>query len=171
MTISPYTGWTREDFTALADRMLGAAGRHASPSHALITPPGAPGGYGSAVDGLEGFARTFLLAGFRVAGEQGADPLNLLERYAAGLAAGTDPSSPERWVTPKEHGQAKVEAASVALILDLTRPWLWDRLDAGVQERVVHYLAQVVGDADYPRTNWVWLPAQKHVQSGSFHSS
>ena len=41
---------------------------------------------------------------------------------------------------PEEHGQAKVEAASLALILDLTRPWLWDGLDAGVQERVVDYL-------------------------------
>jgi hypothetical protein len=159
MSLAPHTGWGRADFTALADRMLLAARRHASPSQALITPPGAAGGYGSAIDGLEGFARTFLLAGFRVAGEQGSDPLNLLERYAAGLAAGTDPASPasERWVTPSEHGQAKVEAASIALILDMTRPWLWDRLDSGVQERVVAYLAQVVGDTDYPRTNWVWF--------------
>ncbi|MFC9325530.1 DUF2264 domain-containing protein [Kitasatospora sp. NPDC057015] len=155
--ISPHTGWTRPDVAGLADRLLLAAARHASPTHALITPPGAPGGYGTAVDGLEGFARTFLLAGFRVAGEQGHDPLDLLERYARGIAAGTDPSSPERWVTPREHGQAKVEAASIALILDLTRPWLWDRLDAGVQERVVDYLAQVVGDTGYPRTNWVWF--------------
>jgi hypothetical protein len=155
--ISPYTGWTRADWTALADRMLLAARRHASPSHALITPPGAPGGYGTRVDGLEGFARTFLLAGFRLAGEQGRDPLDLLSRYAEGIAAGTDPSSPERWVTPREHGQAKVEAASIALILDLTRPWLWDKLDDGVRERVVDYLAQVVGDRDYPRTNWLWF--------------
>ncbi|WP_034270411.1 DUF2264 domain-containing protein [Actinospica robiniae] len=155
--IAPYTGWTRDDWTALADRMLLAARRHASPSHALITPPGAPGGYGTRVDGLEGFARTFLLAGFRLAGEQGKDPLDLLSRYAEGIAAGTDPTSPERWVTPREHGQAKVEAASIALILDLTRPWLWDQLDGGVQERVVDYLAQVVGDKDYPRTNWLWF--------------
>lgn len=155
--IAPYTGWTRADWTALADRMLLAARRHASPAHALITPPGAPGGYGTRIDGLEGFARTFLLAGFRLAGEHGRDPLDLLSRYAEGIAAGTDPASPERWVTPREHGQAKVEAASIALILDLTRPWLWDKLDGGVQERVVDYLAQVVGDKDYPRTNWLWF--------------
>ncbi|GHJ43631.1 hypothetical protein Cs7R123_09730 [Catellatospora sp. TT07R-123] len=157
MSISPYTGWTRTEWAGLADRMLAAAWRHASPTGARITPPGAPGGYGTAVDGLEGFARTFLLAGFRVAGEQGRDPDNLLERYARGIAAGTDPDSSERWVTPREHGQAKVEAASIALILDLTRPWLWDRLDAGVQERVVAYLAQVVGDDTYPRNNWAWF--------------
>ncbi|KQY24155.1 hypothetical protein ASD16_00895 [Cellulomonas sp. Root485] len=148
---------TREQWAALADEMLLAVRPYASPSHALITLPGAPGGYGTAVDGLEGFARTFLLAGFRLAGERGADPLNLAEHYAAGLAAGTDPSSPERWVRPEEHGQAKVEAASLALILDLTRPWLWDGLDAGVQERVVDYLSSVVGDRGYPRNNWLWF--------------
>ena len=63
---------TREQWAALADEMLLAVRPYASPNHALITLPGAPGGYGTAVDGLEGFARTFLLAGFRLAGERGA---------------------------------------------------------------------------------------------------
>lgn len=148
---------TREDWAHLADRLLLGVRPYTSPGGALVTPPGAPGGYGTAVDGLEGFARTFLLAGFRLAGERGEDPLGLAERYAAGLAAGTDPSSPERWTRPDEHGQAKVEAASLALILDLTRPWIWDRLDDGVQQRVVEYLTPVVGDEDYPRTNWLWF--------------
>ncbi|NUT33104.1 MAG: DUF2264 domain-containing protein, partial [Hamadaea sp.] len=157
MSISPYTGWTRTEWAAYADRLLLGVRPYASPTGALITPPGVPGGYGTAIDGLEGFARTFLMAGFRLAGEPGSDPLGLAEWYARGLAAGTDPDSPERWVTPREHGQAKVEAASIALILDLTRPWLWDRLDTRVQENVVAYLSQVVGDHDYPQTNWVWF--------------
>ncbi|MGI5189218.1 DUF2264 domain-containing protein [Promicromonospora sp. CA-289599] len=143
--------------TAYADRLLAGVRPYASPSGSLITLPGRPGGYGTAVDGLEGFARTFLLAGFRLAGEDGADPTGLAERYAAGLAAGTDPAHPERWTRPEEHGQAKVEAASLALILDMTRPWIWDRLSPDVQERTVEYLASVVGDPDYPDNNWVWF--------------
>jgi hypothetical protein len=143
--------------TDYADRLLAGVRPYASPSGSLITLPGRPGGYGTAVDGLEGFARTFLLAGFRLAGEDGADPTGLAERYAAGLAAGTDPAHPERWTRPEEHGQAKVEAASLALILDLTRPWIWDRLSPDVQERTVEYLASVVGDPDYPDNNWVWF--------------
>ena len=142
---------------AYADRLLAGVRPYASPSGSLITLPGEPGGYGTAVDGLEGFARTFLLAGFRLAGENGADPTGLAERYAAGLAAGTDPAHPERWTRPEEHGQAKVEAASLALILDMTRPWIWDRLSPDVQERTVEYLASVVGDPDYPDNNWVWF--------------
>ncbi|MCK2218583.1 DUF2264 domain-containing protein [Actinomadura sp. ATCC 31491] len=154
--LSPHTGWTRDHWAALADHLLLSARRHASPSHARFSFPGEPGGYGPDVDGLEGFARTFLAAGFRVAGEGGRDPHGHLEWYARGLAAGTDPASPDRWVRLDEHDQAKVEAASIALVLHLTRPWLWDRLDDRVRERVVEYLAPAVGAA-YPPINWVWF--------------
>ncbi|TQM02909.1 DUF2264 domain-containing protein [Pseudonocardia kunmingensis] len=154
--LSPHTGWTRAHWADLADRMLAAVDPFRSPGGARVDLPGPASRYGPASDGLEGFARTFLLAGFRVAGERGADPEGLLERYARGLAAGTDPHSPEAWPRPDELGQAKVEAASIALVLQLTRPWLWDRLDDGVRERVVAWLATVVGQ-DYPPINWVWF--------------
>ncbi|MDT0268820.1 DUF2264 domain-containing protein [Streptomyces sp. DSM 44915] len=153
---SPHTGWTRAHWTAVADRMLAATDRYRSPLGARIDLPGPHSAYGPASDGLEGYARTLLLAGFRLAGERGADPTGLAERYAAGLAAGTDPHSPEAWPRPDELGQAKVEAASIALILQLTRPWLWDRLDDGVRERTVAWLATVVGQP-YPPINWVWF--------------
>ncbi|NUP79700.1 MAG: DUF2264 domain-containing protein, partial [Nonomuraea sp.] len=154
--LSPYTGWTRDHWAALADRLLLSARPYASAAHARVSFPGPPGGYGSDVDGLEGFARTFLAAGFRVAGEGGRDPLNLMEWYAEGLAAGSDPRSPERWVRLDEHDQAKVEAASIALVLHLTRPWSWDRLSPLVQEQLVDYLAPAVG-ASYPPMNWIWF--------------
>lgn len=148
---------TRRDWLRLADRLLISARRYASPGNCLVIPPGPEGGYGRAVDGLEGFARTFLLAGFRIAGERCAGLEELADWYARGIATGTDPASPERWVRLDEHPQAKVEAASIALVLDLTRPWIWDRLTPGVQERVVEYLSPAVGDPTYPRINWVWF--------------
>lgn len=154
--LSPHTGWTRAHWAALADRMLAAADRHRSPLGARIDLPGPASRYGPVSDGLEGYARTLLLAGFRLVGERGADPAGLVERYAAGLAAGTDPASPEAWPRPDELGQAKVEAASIALILQLTRPWLWDRLDDRVRRNTVDWLATVVGQP-YPPINWVWF--------------
>ncbi|HWU28000.1 MAG TPA: DUF2264 domain-containing protein, partial [Microbacterium sp.] len=148
---------SREALVAFADRMLSGAAAWASPGFARITPPGAPGGYGTAVDGLEGFARTFLLAGFRIAGARGEGVDQLIHDYSRGIAAGVDPASEERWVRLDEHPQAKVEAASLALILDMTRPWIWDRLDASTQQRVIEYLSPVVGDTSYPQNNWVWF--------------
>lgn len=148
---------TRSDLVDLADRLLAAVRPYASRGHARITLPGPEGGFGHAVDGLEGFARTFLLAGFRLAGERGADRTNLAEWYAQGLDSGSDPRSSERWVALTEHPQAKVEAASIALVLDMTRPWIWDRLPGRVQEQLVDYLAPARGDHSYPQTNWVWF--------------
>lgn len=148
---------SRDEWLARADAMLDVARAHATPGAGRIVFPGAEGGYGNAVDGLEGFARTFLLAGFRIAGAEGRGVDGLIDFYARGIATGVDPEADDRWVRMEEHAQAKVEAASLALVLDLTRPWIWDRLDATTQQRVVDYLAPVVGDDTYPQTNWVWF--------------
>lgn len=48
--------------------MLAAVRPHASAGHALIHLPGPAGASGRHSDGLEGYARTFLLAAFRLAG-------------------------------------------------------------------------------------------------------
>lgn len=149
--------WDREGWLRHADRLLLAMRPHATPGKARFRLPGGHSGLGSDVDGLEAFARSFLMAGFRLAGERGQDPHGFADWYAEGLATGTDPSSPERWVRLDEHPQAKVEAAPLALILDMTRPWIWDRLDPAVQVRVIDYLAPAVGDDTYPRINWVWF--------------
>ncbi|MFC1413664.1 DUF2264 domain-containing protein [Streptacidiphilus sp. N1-12] len=157
--LSPYTGWTRAHWERLADRMLDAVRPHATPGQALIHLPGPVSSSGRHSDGLEGYARTFLLAAFRIAGARGAGGTEALaERYAAGLAAGTDPASPERWPRMSECGQAKVEAASIALGLHETRPWIWDRLDDRVRQRVVDWFSEMVG-TEVPDNNWVWFRA------------
>ncbi|MHA6763519.1 DUF2264 domain-containing protein [Streptacidiphilus sp. PAMC 29251] len=157
--LSPYTGWTRAHWEGLADRMLTAVRPYATPRHALIQLPGPVSVSGRHSDGLEGYARTFLLAAFRIAGARGGGGTEaLVERYASGLAAGTDPASPERWPLMSECHQAKVEAASIALGLHETRPWIWDRLDDSVQQRVVDWLSEMIG-ADVPDNNWVWFQA------------
>ncbi len=155
-TRSPLTGWTRDSWALLADDLLQSARAFATPTHAGIAFPGAVGGRGARVDALEGFARTFLAAGFRVAGEGGSDPAGYLDWYARGLIAGVDPASPEHWPRLRDEPQARVEAASIALVLQLTRPWLWDRLPARTQEQTVDYLSEAIG-AQYPPINWLWF--------------
>lgn len=148
---------SRDALIAYADRLLAGVAPWASPNFARITLPGAVGGYGHDVDGLEGFARTFLLAGFRIAGARGNGVDKLIDDYSRGIAAGVDPEAEDRWVRLDEHAQAKVEAASIALVLDMTRPWIWDRLDGKTKARVIDYFAPAVGDDTYPQTNWVWF--------------
>ncbi|WP_432125386.1 DUF2264 domain-containing protein [Streptomyces sp. bgisy082] len=157
--LSPYTGWTRPHWEAAADRLLFDVRPFASPRHGLIDLPGPrPSWSGPRSDGLEGWARTFLLAALRVAGAHGEDPHGHLDRYARGLAAGTEQpgrEDAESWPLMAGTRQAVVESASVALGLRLTRPWLWDRLDDRVRARVAEWLLPALGPSPVDN-NW-WL--------------
>jgi len=157
--VSPYTHLTREDWERQVDQMLAAVRPHFTPSHAKMILPGPTSSYGLDSDGLEGYARTLLLAGFRLAGLQGRDPMGLADWYREGLIAGTDPdaSGEEAWPRPQECAQAKVEAASIALVLDMTRPLIWDTLSDVQKIHVIDWFAPIVGDQTFPRNNWVWF--------------
>ncbi len=148
---------TRDQLLKRAQAMLDAAMARGSRGHARIYFDGPVGGYGRDIDGLEGFARTFLLAGFILKGSGGRQGRDAAEWYARGIATGVDPNSTERWTRLDEQPQAKVEAASIALILDMTRDWIWDELSARTRQRVVDYLSPAAGDQTYPRINWVWF--------------
>lgn len=139
-----------------ADALVDAAWGHASPSGSLLRLPGPESASGAWNDGLEGFARTFLAAAFRVRGTDGRDPLHLLERYARGLRSGVDPAAEERWPTFAERRGAIVEAASIAIGLSETRPWLWDQLGRREQEQTVDWLSGVLGRTDFTN-NWLWF--------------
>ena len=70
-----------------------------------------------------------------------------------GLAAGTDPHHPEHWPPITDRAQPMVEAASIAIALHESRPWLWDHLDDDVRQRVCAWLGGFVG-ADVNDSNW-----------------
>jgi hypothetical protein len=153
--LSPYTGLTREHWCAYADHLLRSAHRYATDDHANLHLPGANSAYGPRSDSLEAFARTFLLASFRIKGDPEGTGW-IADWYARGLDAGTNPANPDRWPTPGELGQAKVEAASLAVGLALTRDVLWDKLPQRVQEQLIAWFETVIGQ-EYPPINWVWF--------------
>ena len=145
---SPRTGWDRRHWEAQADQLLDGVLPFASPSFAGYALPGRASWSGPASDSLEGFARTFLLAAFRIAGTggRGEPAARLLERYAAGLTAGTDAAHPEAWPRiDRDRTQPMVEAASVALALHETRRWLWDALPEATRLRTAEWLGGFVG--------------------------
>ncbi|MCZ6465217.1 MAG: DUF2264 domain-containing protein [Proteobacteria bacterium] len=151
---SPLTGFTRAHWEAAADGLLEAVRPMATPKHALLhLPGGRPSRQGSHSDGLEGYARTFLAAAFRLAGAGGEAPGDLASRYADGLAAGTDPASDEAWPAIEPTSQPMVEAASIAIGLFETRPWIWDPLPDRVKQRVVDWLSGSLGKPHWPN-NW-----------------
>ncbi|MGF6835121.1 hypothetical protein QF015_003316 [Paenarthrobacter sp. TE4293] len=151
---SPITGWTREHWVAFADQQLLAVRPLFSPDKAAIRLGGRPSSSGAVSDGLEGFARTFLLAAFRVAGEKGSDPHRHLDLYREGLIAGTRKNGAEPWLPITDRSQPMVEAASIVLGLQLTKPWLWETLCADEQSAVASWL-QGSSHSTCVDNNWV----------------
>ncbi|MER5936145.1 DUF2264 domain-containing protein [Streptomyces sp. NPDC001928] len=146
-TLSPHTGYTRAHWLAAADALLAAVEPYATQDRALYHFPGDHESWsGRLSDGLEGYARTFLLAAFR-------RDETVLERYADGLAAGVAGV----WPRIEDRGQPLVEAASIALALRLTRPLLWDRLDDGVRQRAAAWLGDALTAEAWP-CNWELFP-------------
>lgn len=154
--LSPFTGVTRAHWEAVADQLLLALRPHATSEFSQLRPPGRPSRSGADSDGLEGYARSFLLAAALQHGRGGADPHGHAELYARGLAAGVDPDSAHPWPRPSALPQGKVEACSVALGLDLTREWIWDRLEETTRRQVIAWFREVIG-TPYPTNNWVWF--------------
>ncbi|WP_217213416.1 DUF2264 domain-containing protein [Streptomyces sp. AC550_RSS872] len=145
--LSPRTGYTRAHWEAAADSLLAAVEPYATEDRALYHFPGDRQSWsGRLSDGLEGYARTLLLAAFR-------RDETALERYADGLAAGVSGV----WPRIEDRSQPLVEAASIALALRLTRPLLWDRLDDGVRQRAAAWLGDGLTAEAWP-CNWELFP-------------
>jgi hypothetical protein len=144
---SPYTGYTRAHWEAAADALLAATEPYAAEGGALYYFPGAHTSWsGRLSDGLEGYARTLLLAAFR-------QDETALQRYAEGLAAGVSGV----WPRIEDRSQPLVEAASIAVALRLTRPLLWDRLEDGVRQRAAAWLGDALSAEAWP-CNWELFP-------------
>lgn len=146
-TRSSRTGYTRAHWEAAADSLLTAVEPYATEDRALYHLPGDHESWsGRLSDGLEGYARTLLLAAFR-------RDETALERYADGLAAGVAGV----WPRIEDRGQPLVETASIALALRLTRPLLWDRLDDGVRQHAAAWLGDALTAEAWP-CNWELFP-------------
>lgn len=156
-TLSPDTGWTREHWAAVADDLLAATARYRSPRGGRIDLPGPPAKAGVVSDGLEGFARTFLLAAFRAAGDDDGKPV---EPYLDGLVSGPAGGAADRWPPIGSHGpggQPMVESASVALGLLAARRHTWDLLDGDEQDRLEDWLRGALRHEPAPN-NWYLFP-------------
>lgn len=170
---SPFTGYTRAHWVAVADHLVGAAWRWASDGGAHLNLPGPASSNGVQSDGLQGFSRSMLAAAFRVRGAEGSDPHGWLQRCAEGLRAGTAPSGSrgaEPWPSIRDHdtqGQPKAkraeraesvemaEAATIALSLRLTQEWLWDQLDEQVQDTVESWLRGALHSLPAPDSSYL----------------
>jgi hypothetical protein len=175
--LSPHTGWTRAHWEAVAEHWLLTARRYASPDGGLITPPGRPSAAGIRSDGIEGFARSFLIAAPLLAG-RAEDPHDHAGWYARGLAAAMAPDGPDRWGRAIGVDEIKqwngtpqpiVEAANLAFGLAVCREQVWDRLDDEVRDQTADWLAHHAAK-NGSDNNWLLFTAviEAFLNSGGY---
>ena len=115
-------------------------------------------------DELEGFSRSFIIAGIwlqtsancqiNVAGET----VDVADFYREGLLAGTNPDHPEYWGKIYNYSQAIVECASIAWSLYLSQTQIWKQYSDAEKEQVAKYLIQG-NRVRCHHNNWLLFPA------------
>jgi hypothetical protein len=157
---SPITGWTRGHWDEICRVLLAGIMDSASPGKARPAIPGPRSHHGADADAMEGFARSFLMAGAWLHGREtgtfanGGRTLDVAGHYRDGLLAGTDRRHPEYWGDVGDRSQHLVECAALAVGLWFSRRVLWETLDAARRAQVAGYLLQCTR-ARYDDCNWI----------------
>ena len=160
---SSITGWTIESWEEIFSQLMKGIIACASEGKARISIPGRASDNGKLIDELEGFSRSFIMAGswlknskdgsLAIAGET----LNIAEFYREGILSGTNPKHPEYWGTIVNHSQQIVECGSLAWSLYLSRDWIWNSFSRVEKKQVADYLVQC-NRVKYHPNNWLLFP-------------
>lgn len=153
---------SNEDYSTIFRYFVHGIHSYSSPLKARIIYPGVSGTRGSAVEGLEGFARTScMLATWLVAEKNNIIQLdevgieyNLLDHLRSGVLAGTDPDSVEYWGDIVDYDQRIVEATDIALCLWITKSILFDKLSTKEKEMIISWLKESCNKKIYGG-NWL----------------
>lgn len=157
---SAYTGLTRGHWSACAEEILARSEAHKLPGGFRYRFPGRPSMSGKDSDELEGFARVFLLAAFRI-GERDKVSELVASRFresfeSAANALKRRESTP--WPEISNMSQSLVEAASIAIGLAVTRDMLWDRLSDDARDAITQWMQPSIGVRVH-NNNWILFPA------------
>jgi len=157
---SRYTGWTRGHWEEAFKQMFTSIYDSASLHGARQRIPGPRSHHGLLADELEGFTRSFILAGpWLMNHSTGVFKLNETTYdvgafYKKGILNGTNPKHPEYWGDIYDYAQHLVEMASLAWSLYQGKQHIWDNYSDLEKKQVASYLNSV-NNVKYHQNNWL----------------
>lgn len=144
----------KKDFAALMHRLLDPLLPLYSPGGARLHVGDTGATYGEAAIGLEAFSRPlWALAPYWAGGGQAPAFAAL---YQKGLAAGTDPQSPEYWGDTKDYDQCFVEMAAIACAILETPETVWQPLPETARRNLARWLYSI-NEHFVPGCNWLFF--------------
>jgi hypothetical protein len=156
---SKITGWTREHWEETFYVLMRGIINSASPACARQVIPGPRSHHGRLADELEGFTRSFIMAGpwlkngtssFEYEGRK----YDVAEFYRKGILAGTDPKHKEYWGDIVDYAQHLVEMAALSWGLYLSQDLIWKEFSSKEKKQVADYLYQCT-KVKYHQNNWL----------------
>ena len=141
---------TREDVVEAVRSLLEPLAHGTSPNGALIRCGYTGTRFDETAAQIEGYARPLWgLAPLLAGGAQ----YNGAERWFKGLAAGTDPNSPEFWGFMEDSDQRMVETCPIGFTLAIAGKHFWDPLTEKEKENVEAWIGSM-NVKGMPNTNW-----------------
>jgi hypothetical protein len=141
---------TRDDMNRALRDLFEPLLPYFSEGNARVRLDGAAAHFDRVAADLEGFARP--LWGLAPLGAGNGD-FRHWQRYAEGLANGTDPDHPEYWGTVNNRDQRMVELAALGFALALVPDQIWEPLSEKARANVIAYLKHA-RQFDYADNNW-----------------
>lgn len=141
---------TRDDMSRALHDLFNPLLPYFSEGGARVRLDGAGAHFDRGAADLEGFARP--LWGLAPLGA-GNGAFDHWQRFAEGLANGTDPTHPEYWGTVDSRDQRMVELAALGFALALVPEKIWEPLDKRARDNVIAYFKHV-RQFDYADNNW-----------------
>lgn len=173
--LSPYTGWIRERWVELAEKMIVAIQPYLTAGKGGLAIPN-PVRWVSLPEPqesyfwMEGYSRTRALIAswmvgtgkttLKIDGRQ----IDILEQFIEGLLSVSDPSHPE-YIGDRYHGYCQwlPEVSAIGLAIYLTKELVWPKLSSKEQQQVVNWLLYLAtSEKKYPDNNWHTFIANIH---------
>lgn len=165
----PSSNNTFSDYKHLFEYFLNGFIAHKSVGYSRAYYNGDPMVQGPEMASLEGFTRTAPLFAAWIYGQHGTQytlknghSIDLVNLLRTGILNGTNPEHAEYWGAIHDHQQSIVEAADVALVLWLTREYIWATLEEKQKNNITAWLRQVNGKK-IPDSNWHLFVIQVNV--------
>lgn len=158
--LSPITGWTRQHIEEAFYVLMNGIVASASECGARQVIPGQRSHHGRVADEMEGFSRSFFMAGAWLKGSKTGSftykgkTTDVAQFFKRGLLAGTDPNGPEYWGPVTDLSQQLVESAALGWGIFLSKKHVWDTFTDAEKKQVADFLFQCT-NAKYHQNNWL----------------
>lgn len=174
---SPFTGWTREHFVEIAERMIVAIQAYVTPGKGGVALPNPVRWMDAFLPKcesmesfywMEGYSRTRLLivcwmigTGKNILNIDGKE-IDIADQFIEGLLSVSDPDHPEYIGDRYGNDQYIAETSAISLAIYMARELIWAKMSSKEKQQILDWIFSTTGKY-IPPNNWNLFLANTHL--------